>query len=108
MKLKRAFSKRANAAGRVMYRRQANFPVRINVRRASLTLENGDQRQNLAFAVLLDGERRMEASGPGDQPFVSEVALRIPRGERDLLVVTEGFEPNQLVEGTIEIEYSLF
>ena len=108
MRLRRNFSKRANAAGRLVYRRQANFPVRINVKRASLTLENGDARRNLAFAVLLDGERRIEVSGPADQPFISEVGLRIPRGKRDLVVLTEGFEANQLVEGTLEIEYSLF
>ncbi len=108
MRLTRTFSKRANARGRLVYRWQKKLPVRIDVRRACLTLANADARQELTFMVSVDGIPRIELSGPGDRPFVSEGRFRIPRGQRELLVRTSGFEANQLVEGAIEIEYSFF
>jgi hypothetical protein len=108
MRLKKTFSKRADGNGRLTYRRHTSLLIPISVRRARLLFDNAQAGQNLVFSVLLDGAEAVKVEGPGDQPFTSELNLRIPRGDRELLIRAEGLEPHQLVAGTVEIEYALF
>jgi hypothetical protein len=84
------------------------LPLAVTVQRATLQILGGRADQHLVFAAKLDGELRAKASGPGDGPFVSDLRLRIPRGEREVRVRVDGFEPGQLVEGTLRIDYALF
>ena len=108
MRLKKTFSKCANGRGRLTYRRRIRLPIPVSVRRASLVFEDTKARQNLVFSVWLDGGRAVQVEGPGDRPLTSELNLRIPSGERELLIRAEGLDPHQLVAGTIEVEYAMF
>jgi hypothetical protein len=108
MHLKKTFSKLADRRGRLTYRRRVSLPIPISVQRASLVLDEASGGRTLVFTIMLDGIEAVKVEGPGDRPFTSEVNLRVPRGERELLIRAEGLEPRQLVAGTIEVEYRLF
>jgi hypothetical protein len=107
MKFRKAFSRMAGPNGRLVYRRRQNFLVPITIKTATITLDNPPAGKSFPFSFHLDGELVAQGNEPADKPFTSALNLRVPRGQRELLLITEGFEPNQMVHGTFEAEYGL-
>ena len=108
MKLNRTFAKRARPDGRMIYKRRQRLIMPITLVRAVLALDPPRAERTFAFAGFLDGELLAEGEGRGDEPFVLVPNLRIPRGERTIRLIAGRFEPNEMVTGRIEIEYTLF
>ena len=108
MKFSKAFSKVARGDGRLFYRRVQNlmFPVTLNRVTASLARYPEDAR--LSYTLSLDGAEVAKDTASAKSPFVADLGIRLRRGERTFVFSAEGFEPHQLVEGTIEIDFGLF
>ena len=108
MIFKRNFTRTATRDGRLVYRRRQSVPAPLTVKGSVVRFSNVPEDAAIEYSFAMDGIVVAEGSGLGRDAFSYPSALRVPRGERDFLVVLKGFEPRQQVEGTAEIDVSLF
>jgi hypothetical protein len=108
MKISKSFSRLAGPKGRVFYRRTQNVVVPIRLDRLTATLSSAPGNGGLSYSLVLDGKTIAQGSASADAPLVAELGLRLRRGERTFTFTAEGFEPNQVVDGTVEIEFGFF
>ena len=108
MIVKRNFTRTATRDGRLVYRRRQTVPAPLTVKGSVVRFANLPDDAAIEYCFAMDGTVIAEGSGLGGDAFSHGSAIRVPRGERDFLVVLKGFEPRQQVEGTAEIDISLF
>jgi len=107
MKLKRTFSRSAQADGQLVYRKRRRLLMPVTVKRTQVTLD-GQPDRTLEFSWFMDGVLMGKGKGTADQPFVFTPELKVPKGTRKFLLVVDGFEPNETVSGTVEAVVSFF
>jgi hypothetical protein len=108
MKFSKPFSRVAGPRGRIVYQRTQNVVVPIRLDRLTATLSGASGLGGLSYSLVLDGESIAQGSASADSPLVAQLGLRLRRGQRTFVFTAEGFEPHQVVDGTVEIEFGFF
>lgn len=97
----------ADSSGIIRVERLESIPIPIRLKRVAFQTSTNCRQRTHVLRLDVAGDRLVDGAYRDCAPFSQDVSKKL-RGMTSILVVAEGFDSGEIVEGVAEIEYSLF